>query len=162
MTVLGSKWAILTVLGPKCGKNIFLVKKRKLSLCARNQNKPMNGFWDLDRTDGQEWIHRSQFRSTGDQKTTKSMPCNCHCPPIPLTMFKIKSKSCTPKHYITRTEGNGFIILVGVFGLEDTRRPMDSRSFVRTYVRTFIRHQFPRNPRMRFFWFFMKPWLYKR
>jgi len=52
MTVFKAKWAILTVLAPKWGKQDFLEKSEichfrtliMLQLCARNQNKPMNGF----------------------------------------------------------------------------------------------------------------------
>ena len=58
------------------------------------------------------------------------------------------------------------------FGLEDTRRPMDSRSSVRTSVHAFVRPSVrtsvhpssvsEKSAHEIFLIFFMKPWLYKR
>ena len=49
MIVFGPKWANFDSFEAKMGQTGFFVKKRKchfrtLQLCARNQNKPMNGF----------------------------------------------------------------------------------------------------------------------
>ena len=54
-----AKMAIFDSFGVKMGKMGFFGEKRKchfrtlimLQLCARNQNKPMNGFSNLERTD---------------------------------------------------------------------------------------------------------------
>ena len=63
--IFGQKWSFFYQNGPKTAKRVFSGKIRKChfrrirkpQLCAKNQKIPMNGFWDLCRTNARTNEH---------------------------------------------------------------------------------------------------------
>ena len=88
---------------------------------------------------------------------------NCHCALFYEVLFPFRGSCCVKltQSYSKSTFLKCFdLIMSGFFGLEDTRRPMDSHSFVRPYVRPPSVSE--KSAHEIFLIFFMKPWLYKR
>ena len=98
MSVFGPKWAIFDSFCPGKAKTGFFGKKRKChfrklimpQLCARNQNKPMNGFWDLKCTD--TWTNG--HTDGGEFKGTKKyLTKNISYKKLHLKRFRVNIRS---------------------------------------------------------------------